>query len=59
MKYGKIRPKRTGDDRGSLEIWNTEIRPVLVINRSISTINRRGDLRTNFVRNRVIFAENR
>jgi hypothetical protein len=40
MKFGKIWPKRTGDDGGTVEIWNTEIWPVLMINRPISPINR-------------------
>jgi hypothetical protein len=39
-KYGKIRPKRSRDDGGTIEIRNTEIWPVLAINRPISPINR-------------------
>jgi hypothetical protein len=39
-KFRKIRPKRTGDDGGIVDIRNTEIRSILVINRPISLINR-------------------
>jgi hypothetical protein len=39
-KFGKIWPKRTGDDGGIVEIRNTKIRLVLVIYRPTSLINR-------------------
>jgi hypothetical protein len=41
LKFGKIRPKRSGEDGGTVEMWNIEIRLVLAIHRLTSPINRR------------------
>jgi hypothetical protein len=58
VKFGKIQPKRTGDDRGIVKTGKTEIRPVSSINRPVFPENWRGNFRTNFARNQAIFAKN-
>jgi hypothetical protein len=40
VKFGKIRPKRSGEDGGTVEMWNIEIRLVLAIHWLTSPINR-------------------
>jgi hypothetical protein len=50
MKIRKIWSKRTEDDGGTVKIGNTEMRPVLPINRC-------GEFRMVFAENRLIFAE--
>jgi hypothetical protein len=53
-KFGKIRPKRTGNDRGTVKTGNSDIQSVSPINQHFFE-NQRGDFRANFVRNRTIF----
>jgi hypothetical protein len=57
VKIGEIRPKRTGDDGGTVKTGNTEMRPVSAINQPVLPINRCGEFWTVFAGNRPIFAE--